>query len=936
MVIRSAQLSAPCNSKRNQISSAIGAAFLLLPLLTAVTGCHRFESNQTLLAEAQQYRQKGENKAAIIELKNVLQNDAKNMPARVLLGEMYIETGNAVSAEKEFRKALSLGASPDLLLPLLGQSLLLQGAFEKILAELKPDPKKQNQSTLILLRANAYLGIGNINQARDMFEQLLKTQADFSGALLGLAKISAVERQLAGATDLIDHALLKHPADIDCLFFKGDLLWSQRKYDAALGIYRHILTLRPENTQAQLNIANINLQSGKLLEAKNAIDAARKTAPQSLMVFYTQAMLDYREGKYKSALEGLQRVLRVAPEHMPSLILIGSVEMALGSMSQAEQHLQKFLASNPHHVYASKLLASIALKNGKPELVQNLIEPLLPNGQTDVELLALAGQAQLDTKHYSNAVGLFRQACDLAPASAALHTSLGLSELGASDNPHAIIEFERAISLGAVDAKPGIMLVMMYLRVKDYDKAMATVASMEKQHRNNPLLYNLKGSVLVAMGKMAAARSSFEQALARDPGYIPALESLAQLDLLEKKPQQARQRFETALAKDKKNINLMTLLARLAMAQNDTAQATQWLERASHENPDAIFPALALADFYAFSGQKEKALLLAQKLQAGNPSDPEILTLLAKIQYSSGSYDAAFDSYSRLAAIRPASSVITMQIAKVQLAQNQRADALASYQKALTLKPDALDAQVPIATLLMERKSYQEALRMAQTIQKQRPTLAAGFKLEGDVLMAQGQSAVKAYERAFEMARNGPLLIKVHQALVQDGKTQEADKRITQWLQEHPRDVFTRLYFASDNLSKKQYKTAIDEFNTVLLQEPNNVIALNNLAISYQQEKDQRALAFAERAYKLAATSPAIIDTLGWILLEKGDTGRAMPLLQQATSLAPKAPEIRYHLGLGLIKTGDRPGAKAQFQQILSSSKDYPKRDEVKALLAQW
>ena len=139
----------------------------------------------------------------------------------------------------------------------------------------------------------------------------------------------------------------------------------------------------------------------------------------------------------------------------------------------------------------------------------------------------------------------------------------------------------------------------------------------------------------------------------------------------------------------------------------------------------------------------------------------------------------------------------------------------------------------------------------------------------------------------------------------------------------------------SNKLTNKQYKLAMQEYEKILLQEPRNVIALNDMAWSYQQEKDSRALPFAERAYALDAGNPAVLDTLGWILLEHGDSARAVALLKKASALAPMAAEIRYHLGMGLVKTGDRRGARTQFQQLLAANKNFSKRDEIEAMLAQ-
>ena len=74
---------------------------------------------------------------------------------------------------------------------------------------------------------------------------------------------------------------------------------------------------------------------------------------------------------------------------------------------------------------------------------------------------------------------------------------------------------------------------------------------------------------------------------------------------------------------------------------------------------------------------------------------------------------------------------------------------------------------------------------------------------------------------------------------------------------------------------------------------------LNNLAWAYQQVKDARALETAERAYKLAPDNAAIADTLGWILVEQGNTKRGIEVLQKAVTAAPKIASYRYHLARG-------------------------------------
>ena len=156
-----------------------------------------------------------------------------------------------------------------------------------------------------------------------------------------------------------------------------------------------------------------------------------------------------------------------------------------------------------------------------------------------------------------------------------------------------------------------------------------------------------------------------------------------------------------------------------------------------------------------------------------------------------------------------------------------------------------------------------------------------------------------------------------------------------QWLQEHPTDIPARVYLAGTYLAEKQNKAAIEQYQTVLQQDPKYALALNNLAWLYQQEKDPRALEYAEKANQLTPENPATLDTLGWILVEQGNVTRGLPLLQKANSLAPDAADIHYHLVLGWVKSGDKAKARKELEQLLATGKSFAKIEEARTLLQQ-
>jgi len=919
------------------LMAPLSGVICVLTLLVSLTACQSSLSVDRLMAEAQRYRQQGETQAAIIQLKNAIQKDPEFQQARVLLGQIYIDIGNPLSAEKEFRKALSLGANSSEIMPQLGKSMLMLGRADQLLAELKEGQVDDDRPELMALRANALLATGKINDSHQLFDQILKIDPNSNEAILGLVKIAIRSSKLDLATALIKQALEKNSNNLDALRLHGDLLGLLGNTKDARVAYSKVLALRPDNVQAHIDIANIDGSMGKFDDARNHISAARKIAPTSLQVLQAQALLDFREGKLKSALDLLQKVVLAAPNHMPSILLMGTVQLALGSPQQAEQYISKFIQENPNHIYANKMLASIKLRTGQPDAAIGIVNSLLANSPNDMQLLAFAGEVELLAKQFEKAAEHLQRASNVDPKNSSIHTALAVSLLGMEEKEQAIVELERANSLDATNLKTGIMLVMANLRAKKFDKAMLQINSIEKQHATNPAVPNLKGAVFLAKGDMIGARISFDKALNLESGYLPALQNLARLDITEKKIDQAKKRFDVALRKDPKNADLMTELAKLAIFENKPIEAQRWLERAKQENPNTIAPALLLGYTYLQFGEKQKALQIAQNLHSSNASNAEILALLAQAQNANEQLLAALASYNQLAILWPQSAAVQMRIGNLQLMVKNQEEALRAFKKAMDIKPDLLAAKTSAASILTLKGNYNDATMIAKALEKEHPNLADGFKLEGDILMRQNKplSALKSYEQAFSKSKANSIAINIHQALTLAKKYDDARSRIDNWLQQHPSDLLTRFYLAGNYMASNRFDLAVEQLDFIVRQDPKNIIALNDLAVSYQHVKDKRALITAEQAYKLQPTNPTVMDTLGWIVLEHGDAERAVALLKKSVELAPNSPEMRYHLGVALIKYGDKNGAKIQLEYLLTTKQTFPSRAEVNALLAQ-
>lgn len=922
----------PRTTARRSLTAAVVTGVIVLG--TGMAGCNKTETTASLLADAKQYQQKGDTKAALIQLKNAVAKSPEDGEARLALGTFYMDNGDIVSAEKELRKARALKIDDKRVLPALARATLGLGQAKKVLEDVSPEAARTS-AELSSLRGDAYLALNDGVNAKAAFDQALTLQPGRGDALIGQARYAIMQKDVDGASRLIEEAVAKDPKNADVYMARGAMLNGQGKHDEALAAFAEALKLDPKNRSANIERANIEIGMKKFAEAKVDIDAANKLSPNGLLVMYTQALLDFSQGKPGAAHDGLLKVLRAAPDHLPSTLLAGAVELNLNSNVQAEQYLRKYIESVPGNLYARKLLAQAQLKLGHPDDAVITLMPVLNEGSKDPQLLLLAGEANLQQSNFGKAVTYLQQAAALEPAAAPIRAALGTARIGAGDFAKGIADLEAAVALDPKAPGPALSLVQAYVGMKQPDKALTAAQNLTQAQPQNAQAFNILGAVYLSKNDPANARTAFEKAVALQPNLFPAVNNLAQLDMRDKHSGAARKRFETMLAADKKNYGALASLAEISMIENKPDEATALLEKAVAENSDALAPALTLAGHYLRIKQPAKAVALLRKYQTANATSADLLDLLGQAQVGAQDLPGALETFSKLVAVLPKSALAQVHLSVVHAALKNDTEAAADLRRAVELQPDFAPARIAQAELAMRTGKTDDAIAMARQVQKINDKNPLGFLLEGDMqtFLKKPALAQPAYEKAFALARTPTVMVKLAESLKQSGKGVAATALAAQWHNDHPQDDIGNMYYAEQLIMAKQFKPAIPLLEDVIKHQPGNAMALNNLAYSYQQEKDPRALATAQQALKASNNNPAVMDTVGWLMVDQGDTKGGLPLLQKAAGLAPTLLDIRYHYAVALNKSGDKAGARKELTDVLAQNKPFGQIDEARALL---
>jgi putative PEP-CTERM system TPR-repeat lipoprotein len=273
-------------------------------------------------------------------------------------------------------------------------------------------------------------------------------------------------------------------------------------------------------------------------------------------------------------------------------------------------------------------------------------------------------------------------------------------------------------------------------------------------------------------------------------------------------------------------------------------------------------------------------------------------------------------------------------MAELHVAGSDLNAAIENLEKALSLQPQFLEAQRRLVMVYTTAGKPEQALAVAQQVQKQRPKESVGYLFEGDVYATgkRWDEALAAYRRGMKQTRSPDLAMRLHEVLLHSGDEAGAKQFVATWLKDNPKDEIFRLHLAQTAMVRQDFAAAAEQYRKILENHPDNPILLNNLAWALVQLKDPKAVEYAEQANKLVPNQPALMDTLGVLLVAKGETARGLELLRQAAALSPKSSHIRFNLAKALLQAGNKEEAKKELDELAKLGRKFPRHAEVTQL----
>lgn len=661
-------------------------SFILLILLPACSTPE--EKKEKHYLRAMEYVKIGDEKAAILELKNAIQLDPKFADARYQLGLLHLKDGNPQAAFAELQRAFSIdpknadaGVKVAEFYLLANRKEQSRSYVEKVL-EVNPDHPEG-----VALLANLELLEGNLQKAEEQIDKAIRLRADNDSFHSIRGRILSAQNKWEEGEKALQKAIELNP---DSFAHYRTLLmhYEERKDEAATRRLLDIMMPRfPDDPQLYLLQAGLYQKKGEWEKAEQALLQAIERKKDAIS--YRLTLVDFYKTRrqFAKAEEYLRKALVDIPNGIQLQAVLAELLYDLEKFPEAKEIVDNILQSNPANAAAKLLQARFLIKEGKNEEALDILTPLTADYSQWGEPFYYAALIHLRTGKIELAQKAIEAATRNTPGNDRFHTLAGQIDLLRGQGIEAGKEAALALKINQKNFSAAKILVQALILQKEYDQAIQLVGSMDKK------IVEDDTELLGSLGMAHLGRNDKEAALA------------------------AFTRLVLLAPDDTKALSVLTALK----VGNDLDRAiTLVQDHISAHKAGSHY--LYLGELYLKNQQNDLALEAFAKAQELSPDDPQGYVLRARLLHLMGQADEAIAQYHKLLAGQPQSTPALMGLATTLESQGRTAEAMAAYQKILAFKPDFPPAANNLAWLLASQQGdLGEALRLAMQAKQALP-----------------------------------------------------------------------------------------------------------------------------------------------------------------------------------------------------------------------
>jgi tetratricopeptide (TPR) repeat protein len=347
------------------------------------------------------------------------------------------------------------------------------------------------------------------------------------------ARVLALQGNIPEAVRILEEATAKNPKNPLYPKLVARLYRDKGILELAIDRFRQAIGLSPSDAQLRFELAQVLLRNRQFNEAIAEFKAVRDMDSTNLEVNYQIGRLYYAAGRYNDALEPLQKAVEDRPSHFYSHYLLGQTYLKLGRLPEAEESLFRAHELAPHRRDVILLQAKTLADENKYESEIAFLRTALGDTTTDVELLALAGDAYYNTAsrdtlsslkvaHYDSAAIFYKRSLTLDSSQARLTYRLATDYYNTDQFDSAIVYYEKTLEIQPDNCGAMINMGYAYGREEKWSDAIAALRRGTACDTTNVNSLSYLASILASRDSTSAALIVYQEVVALDTSNCDA------------------------------------------------------------------------------------------------------------------------------------------------------------------------------------------------------------------------------------------------------------------------------------------------------------------------------------------------------------------------------------------------------------------------------
>lgn len=617
-------------------------------------------------------------KAAREELQQLLRATPKNVRVLQLAGAVELQGGNVSQAEAHLGRAVQLAPDYRPARLTLGRLYLQAGNAGKALETLKPlldRPDAAGDSDLLALAAEARLVNGEPDRAEALYVKAVAAKPGDSKIRVAAALTQLVKgRADAGFSELAAVAAADPSPAADLAMVAARM--RRGEWDAALAALDGLDRKMPGKPFAAELRGRVLLQKGDVAAAKDSFLRALKASPDYFPAAAQLARLDLSEGRVDLARGRYEAVLRANPSHLHAELAAVDLNAREGGAPEAvSQRLTEIVKGHPADAAPRIALVNHHLAGRRFKEAVTAAQEAAAAMPANADVLeALARALALSGDSRQSAVTLGKLAAQYANAPE-LHVRIAAVHMIRRDTAATLQSLDRALAIQPDLLSAQEALIKAQLALKKFPEALKTARLVQRQRPKEAAGYVLEGDIEAVRKDFNAAAKAYGQGLELAGGGSAVAMKRHSVLMAAGRQKEAGAVAQSWLGGHPKDAEFRVYLGDLALSRNDFAESERRYAEAVKQLPDNAVLLNNLAWIYFRLNKPAMGLGFAERASALQPQDVRVLDTLAQLLASDGQLAKAIEVQKKVVTLAPTSHDLRLQLANMYLLSGDHAQA---------------------------------------------------------------------------------------------------------------------------------------------------------------------------------------------------------------------------------------------------------------------